>query len=82
MLFIVLPAYNEEGCIDVLLRQLHIHMVESRLDYRALVVNDGSTDATEKLVLNLSQELPVDLFMFQISNKKGTTHEASSTTAY
>lgn len=50
---IVVPAYNEEEAIIADLEIIKRAMAESRWDYEIIVVNDGSTDATESRVLSV-----------------------------
>ena len=59
MILIVLPAYNEQESIAELLGGIKRRMEEHRLDYRVVVVNDGSTDRTEQTVLALQKEIPI-----------------------
>lgn len=42
---IIIPAYNEEGSIAAVIRDIHRHAPEADI----VVVNDGSTDRTEQL---------------------------------
>ncbi len=59
MVFVVLPAFNEQPSIVAVLRELEAAMRHAALDYRVILVNDGSTDRTEALVLGLAGELPL-----------------------
>lgn len=56
-LSVVIPARNEEGCIEGTLRALHARLVEEGIDHEILVVNDGSTDRTEKILAALQHEI-------------------------
>ncbi|RCX19202.1 hypothetical protein DFP94_105219 [Fontibacillus phaseoli] len=42
---IIIPAYNEEGSIATVIRDIHLHAPEADV----IVINDGSTDRTEQL---------------------------------
>ena len=52
MLYIVLPAYNEENNINSLLKQMVQVLKESIInhDYTIVVIDDGSQDKTRKIV--------------------------------
>lgn len=54
MLFVILPAFNEEKALPKLLKQ--IHRTCDGLDYRIVVVDDGSTDQTAEKVLPFARE--------------------------
>ncbi|HSF42838.1 MAG TPA: glycosyltransferase [Thermoanaerobaculia bacterium] len=49
-LWVVLPAYNEEGSIGPLLDSLLWELDSDAYDFTILVVNDGSTDQTAPIV--------------------------------
>ncbi len=61
LLYIVLPAYNEERGIALLLRRIDATLQPQSIAYRALVVDDGSRDNTAALVEDLATALPVEL---------------------
>jgi dolichol-phosphate mannosyltransferase len=46
VLYVVLPAFNEERVIRTLLTSIDSALAPSRLAYRVVVVDDGSTDRT------------------------------------
>ncbi|MGE5607143.1 MAG: glycosyltransferase, partial [Bacteroidota bacterium] len=59
MIYVVLPAYNEEKSLDNLLPKIDGTL--KRYDYRIIVVNDGSKDKTrEKLELYQTQ-MPIEI---------------------
>ncbi len=57
--WIVLPAFNEEQDLPVLLDRIDAAMDEVRLDFEVLVVDDGSTDATYEIAERWAGEHPV-----------------------
>jgi len=61
MIYIVLPAYNEQQALPPLLDEIGASFEESRLPYKILIVNDGSTDGTEKIISAASMRLPIIL---------------------
>lgn len=61
MIYIVLPAYNEEETLPPLLEAIGENMTEAGLAYKVIVVNDGSTDATARAVKDASARMPLEL---------------------
>lgn len=57
--WIVLPAYNEEASLPRLLEGIDDSMFEARLEYRILLVDDGSTDRTEEIARSFGQDHPL-----------------------
>jgi glycosyltransferase involved in cell wall biosynthesis len=49
-LSIVIPAFNEEGRLAESLKQIREYLNRRSMQFEVLVVNDGSTDGTAKLV--------------------------------
>src|SRR5262245_25396966 len=62
---IVLPAYNEEDSLPVLLKRLELSLEETGLIGDVLVVNDGSTDNTAGMVRSYVGQLAVRLLDLQ-----------------
>ena len=56
-LSVVIPAHNEEGCIEGTTRALHEKLRSERINHEILVVNDHSSDRTELIVISLLQEI-------------------------
>lgn len=56
-LSVVIPAHNEEGCIESTVRALVEKLTEERIEHEVLVVNDNSKDQTEEILARLSREL-------------------------
>lgn len=57
-LSVVIPAHNEEGCIEGTLRALTTALIDANIDYEVVVINDNSSDQTETILRRLSQDLP------------------------
>lgn len=55
MLSVVIPAHNEEGHIAETVQNLTSTLCEARISYEVLVINDNSTDATERILARLSR---------------------------
>lgn len=69
-LSIVVPAYNEERRLEATLRAMAAHLCEQRRSFELLVVDDGSTDGTSRLVHRLSEELP-ELRLIRLAENRG-----------
>ena len=52
-LSVVVPAYNEEECILSTLRKIFQYLQQKGMEYEVIVVDDGSTDNTKKLVMSV-----------------------------
>jgi len=51
---IIVPAYNEELCIEELVRRLKLVFQENQsYDFEALIVENGSTDRTWEILQNI-----------------------------
>jgi dolichol-phosphate mannosyltransferase len=57
-LSVVVPAHNEERCIEATIRALHIQLRSKQISHELLVVNDNSTDRTEAILISLRDEIP------------------------
>jgi len=57
MLSLVMPAHNEEGCIENTIREFHNALSKEKIKHEILVVNDHSTDKTEKILLDLEKKI-------------------------
>ena len=57
-LSVVIPAHNEEGCIEGTVRALHGQLTAEGIEHEILVVNDNSSDQTEPILRSLVGELP------------------------
>jgi len=57
-LSIVIPAHNEEGCIEGTVRALYRKLTDEQIPNEILVINDNSKDSTEALLKRLAVECP------------------------
>jgi dolichol-phosphate mannosyltransferase len=62
-LSIVIPAHNEEGCIEPTVRALYAELRNESVDHEILVVNDNSSDATESLLIRMNLDMPTLRFI-------------------
>lgn len=60
MVIIALPAYNEEKTLPPLLAAIGDAMAENRIEYRVIVVNDGSRDGTAAAVDRAATRIPIE----------------------
>lgn len=58
MLSVVIPAHNEEGHIAATVRHLTETLRNATIDYEIVVVNDNSSDATQRILGSLSATDP------------------------
>lgn len=54
-LSIIVPAYNAEKTIEKCLESL---LAQTIPDYELIVINDGSTDATERIIQSYAEKMP------------------------
>lgn len=57
-LSVVIPAHNEELCIEKTTRALYERLAAEGIDHEILVINDGSSDHTADILLVLQAEIP------------------------
>jgi dolichol-phosphate mannosyltransferase len=57
-LSVVIPARNEEGCIASTVEHLHLELRLHGVPHEIVVVDDGSTDATWRIIEELQERLP------------------------
>ena len=62
-LSIVIPAYNEEDCIESTTHLISERLERDKIDYEILVVNDNSKDNTEAVLKKINQENPRILYI-------------------
>ena len=71
MIVLILPAYNEEEALPLLLERVQESMEENALDYRVWVVNDGSSDGTAACVDQMKSRMPVDRIDHEVNRGLG-----------
>ena len=70
---VTLPAYNEEESLPELLERIGEAFADSDLPYEVVIVNDGSKDATAKIVEQFSLQMPIHLVNHVVNQGLGTT---------
>ncbi|MFC1975147.1 glycosyltransferase [Chloroflexota bacterium] len=73
MIWIFLPAYNEEASLPKLLPKLDVALRERDFTYRLVVVDDGSTDRTAEILADYVQRLPMDVITHPLNRGLGET---------
>jgi dolichol-phosphate mannosyltransferase len=58
LISVVIPAHNEEGCIEGTVRDLIQTLAEEKISHEVLVINDNSSDLTESILIRCTKELP------------------------
>ncbi|MDR0574932.1 MAG: glycosyltransferase family 2 protein [Tannerella sp.] len=58
-LSIVIPAYNEQDCIEDTLIRLSNTLSSEKIDHEILVINDHSNDNTPDILIRMESEMPV-----------------------
>ena len=73
MIWIVLPAFNEAESLPSLLPKIDGTFRQHALDYRMVVVDDGSVDATPSILAEAAKSLPLDVVTHPINRGLGET---------
>jgi glycosyltransferase involved in cell wall biosynthesis len=70
MISIVIPVFNEEGSLPELYRRIAVVMEYMHLPYELIFVDDGSTDRSMEIMLELSEK-DKDVKIIQLSRNFG-----------
>jgi dolichol-phosphate mannosyltransferase len=73
MILIMLPAYNEEESLHVLMPKIEAYINSANEDVKLLVCDDGSSDRTLELLNEYSKRLPLDIIAHNINRGLGET---------
>ena len=73
LIWIVLPAFNEEAGLPPLLRRIGESMEDEGLPYRVVVVDDGSTDRTRQVAEEAAKDFPVSVEVHEQNQGLGAT---------
>jgi dolichol-phosphate mannosyltransferase len=73
MVIVTLPAYNEAQTLPTLLDRIRESMEENGIEYRVIVVNDGSTDGTAEAVDRMRDAMPLARIDHEVNRGLGET---------
>jgi dolichol-phosphate mannosyltransferase len=73
MIYVLLPAFNEEHALEPLMAKIDRVMHEMHSMYRVVVVNDGSSDGTERMLQELVTRYPIDVIKHRYNRGLGET---------
>lgn len=71
MIYVMLPAYNEEKALPVLLDSFSRLFRESELPYKVVVVDDGSVDRTASIAERYARNMPLELLKHGVNKGLG-----------
>lgn len=77
-LAIVIPVYNEENTVQELIEDFYKILSELHIHYTFFIVNDGSTDASDLKLKELTERIPG----IQLFNEKNSGHGPSLLKGY
>ncbi len=73
MIWILLPAYNEELSFAPLIEKIRGTLEQLGARYRVVVVNDGSKDATSSVLEGVAKIVPLDVLTHKYNRGLGET---------
>jgi dolichol-phosphate mannosyltransferase len=73
LVWIVLPAFNEEAGLPALLSRIDESLTDEGLNYRVIVVDDGSTDRTYEVAMDAASKLPITVERHPVNQGLGAT---------
>jgi len=71
--FLAIPAYNEQEALPELLERIGEAFADNRLAYEVVIVDDGSTDNTARIVAQMSFQMPIHLVQHSTNEGLGPT---------
>jgi dolichol-phosphate mannosyltransferase len=72
-LWILLPAFNEAVSLPRLLPRIQAACQDAGLVWRAIILDDGSSDETANVAASLARDYPLDCLMHKINRGLGET---------
>jgi dolichol-phosphate mannosyltransferase len=71
MILVLLPAYNEEESLPLLMPKLQMTLSGFGESYKILVCDDGSTDSTLNMLEKYAKDMPVEIIRHSINRGLG-----------
>lgn len=71
MLYVMLPAFNEETALPLLLDRFHQTLPAIEPEYRIVIVDDGSSDNTAGVTEQYAKKMPVELVRHEVNKGLG-----------
>jgi dolichol-phosphate mannosyltransferase len=71
MILILLPAYNEEESLSQLMPKLQQTLCGMGEEFKILVCNDGSRDATQEMLEEYARQMPIEIIRHKINRGLG-----------
>ncbi len=73
MIYVFLPAYNEEIALPRLLKKFDAVLKQEKEPYLAVVLDDGSRDKTSEVAQELGKQYPIHLIRHEVNKGLGVT---------
>jgi dolichol-phosphate mannosyltransferase len=73
MIYILLPAYNEEKSLDQIFKKISEFMNKANAKYKIIICNDGSEDNTLKKIYSYKKKLPIEIINHKMNRGLGET---------
>lgn len=71
MIVVLLPAYNEEESLPMLMPKLRQILTEMGEDYKIVVCNDGSSDNTQSMLEQYAKDMPIEIILHKVNRGLG-----------
>src|SRR3989338_6217799 len=75
MIYVLVPAFDEAATVGLILWKVRQVFTAFNREYQLLVVNDGSTDATDQVLAPYTRALPLTLVSHRQRRGWGTSLE-------
>ena len=73
IVWIMLPVFNEENSIPLMFPKIKNMFREKGLEYRIVVIEDGSIDSTAQVLRQMQTDYPLDIVVHKINRGLGET---------